>query len=210
MEVNVAICCQVQLYAEGMRKLLEEDDEIKVVCVTVGQDDVDCLLSSNPDIIVTDLGNCKKVISMLPDGERKNVLLIDDNERHFDGSDLKLMITDGLGGLLPTDSNGKIFRKAVKKLSEGQLWIDHQTLKEVFSAKRENVPEVQLTKKEKQILECICSGLTNKEIAKKLFISEQTVKSHCNHLFKKFGVSSRLKLAISAPKYISSSSRNVH
>jgi len=202
MEVNVAICCQVHLYAEGMRKLLEEDAEINVVCVSDG---VECVVNLNPDIIVTDMGNCKKVINSLPDGEKKNVLLIDDKERHFDGSDLKLMITDGLGGLLPMDSDGQIFRKAVKKLSEGQLWIDHQTLKEVFSVKKEVEHDVQLTKKEAQILECICNGLTNKEIAKKMYISEQTVKSHCNHLFKKFGVSSRLKLAVHAPKYFSRS-----
>ena len=203
MEVNVAICCQVQLYAEGMRKLLEEDEEIHVVCVTGGESGFECVIDTNPDIIITDLGNCKKVIGMLPDGEKKNVLLIDDIEGHFDGNDLKHMITDGLGGLLPTDSDGAIFRKAVKKLSEGQLWIDHQTLKEVFSTKREVKDNVQLTKKEKQILECICNGMTNKEIAKKMFISEQTVKSHCNHLFKKFGVSNRLKLAVRAPKYLS-------
>lgn len=209
MEVNVAICCQVQLYAEGMRKLLEEDEEIHVVCVAVGKNGLECVSDTNPDIIVTDLDNCKKVIGMLPDGEKKNVLLIDDKKGHFNGSDLNLMITDGLGGLLPTDSDGAIFRKAVKKLSEGQLWIDHKTLKDVFSAKREVSHDVQLTKKEKQILDCICKGLTNKEIARKLFISEQTVKSHCNHLFKKFGVSSRLKLAVQAPKYLSEN-KNIH
>ena len=118
MGVNVAICCQVQLYAEGMRKLLEEDGEINVVGVSAGNGGLEGLLGMNPDIIVTDTGNCKKVISLLPSGERKNVLLIGDKGIHFDGSDLKLMITDGLGGLLPRESDGKVFRKAVKKLNE--------------------------------------------------------------------------------------------
>lgn len=203
MEVNVAICCQVQLYAEGMSKLLEEDDEIHVLGISSGNGDIERLINRDPDIIVTDPGNCTKVISLLPTGERKNVLLITDKIMHFDGTDLKLMITDGLGGLLPRNSDGNMFRKAVKKLNQGELWIDHQTLKEVFSKKAEERSEIHLTKKETEILECICKGLTNKEIAKKLFVSEQTVKSHCNHLFKKFGVSSRLKLAVCAPKYLS-------
>lgn len=202
MEVNVAICCQVQLYAEGMCKLLEEDDEIHVVGISVGNGGVERLLDMDPDIIVTDTGNCKKVISLLTNGESKNVLMIGDKGKFFDSSDLKLMITDGLRGLLPKESDGNVLRKAVKKLNEGEIWIDNQTLKEVLSGKVEEKSNVHLTKKEAQILESICDGLTNKEIAKKMFISEQTVKSHCNHLFKKFGVSSRLKLAVRAPKYV--------
>lgn len=202
MEVNVAICCQVHLYAEGICKLLEEDGEINVLGVSSDKSGIEDLIDMHPDIIVADLVNCKKVIDLLPDGERKCVLLLNDEEISLDGSDLKLMITEGLGGLLPRDSDSRVFIKAIKKLNEGELWIDRQTLKEVFSSKHVR-QKVQLTKKEAEILECICDGLTNKEIANKLFICEQTVKSHCNHLFKKFGVTSRLKLAVSAPSHLS-------
>ncbi len=202
MEVNVAICCQVHLYAEGICKLLEDDGEINVLGVSSDKSGIEDLIDMHPDIIVADLVNCKKVIDLLPDGERKCVLLLNDEEISLDGGDLKLMITEGLGGLLPRDSDSRVFIKAIKKLNEGELWIDRQTLKEVFSSKHVR-QKVQLTKKEVEILECICDGLTNKEIANKLFICEQTVKSHCNHLFKKFGVTSRLKLAVSAPSHLS-------
>lgn len=202
MGVNVAICCQVHLFAEGICKLLEQDDEINVLGVSSNKSGIEDLIDMHPDIIVADLVNCKKVIELLPDDERKCVLLLDDEEISLDGGDLKLMITEGLGGLLPKDSDSRVFIKAIKKLKEGELWIDRQTLKEVFSSKHVR-QKVQLTKKEIEILECICDGLTNKEIASKLFICEQTVKSHCNHLFKKFGVTSRLKLAVSAPSQLS-------
>jgi len=205
MEVNVAICCQVHLYAEGICKLLEDDDEINVLGISEDNGSLEALIGMHPDIIVTDLINCKKVIDLLPGSERKCVLLINDKEVNLDGSDLRLMIDEGLGGLLPSESDSGMFRKAIKKLNEGELWIDRQTLNEVFSSKK--VPhKVQLTKKEKEILECIRKGLTNKEIADKLYICEQTVKSHCNHLFKKFGVKSRLKLAVSAPDQLSEKS----
>jgi DNA-binding NarL/FixJ family response regulator len=202
MEVNVAICCQIHLYAEGICKLLEEDDEINVLGVAANNGDIEDLIDMHPDIIVADLVNCKKVIELLPSTERKCVLLLNDKEISLDGGDLRLMITEGLGGLLPKESGSRLFRKAIKKLNEGELWIDRQTLKEVFSSKKVS-QKVQLTKKEIEILECICDGLTNKEIAGKLYICEQTVKSHCNHLFKKFGVTSRLKLAVSAPGHLS-------
>ena len=53
------------------------------------------------------------------------------------------------------ESDSRLFRKAIKKLHEGELWIDRQTLKEVFSSKQVS-QKVQLTKKEIEILDCIC------------------------------------------------------
>jgi DNA-binding NarL/FixJ family response regulator len=203
MEVNVAICCQVQLYAEGIRKLLEEDAQINVLGISVENGDVENLINKNPDIIITDTKNCTKILNLHTTAERKNVLLISDKEEDFEGRDLKLMIIEGLGGLLTIDTDAEMLIKAVKKLNEGELWIDHQTLKKVLNKKIEEQSDVHITRKETEVLECICKGLTNKEIARKLHVSEQTVKSHCNHLFKKFGVSNRLKLAMHAPKHFS-------
>jgi len=54
---------------------------------------------------------------------------------------------------------------------------------------------VKLTEAEKQIVFLICEGFRNKEIGKKLEISEKTVKSHCNRIYKKVGVTDRLQLA---------------
>lgn len=202
MEIKVAICCLVQVYAEGICKLLEEDDEINVLGVSEKNGDIESLIGMRPDIILTDLKNCKKVIELLPGTERKCVLLINDKGVSLDGGDLRSMIAEGLGGIITRDSDSILLRKAIRKLHEGELWVDRQTMKEVFSSKKVS-QKVQLTKKEIEILECICDGLTNKEIANKLFVCEQTVKSHCNHLFKKFGVTSRLKLAVSAPSFLS-------
>jgi DNA-binding NarL/FixJ family response regulator len=56
--------------------------------------------------------------------------------------------------------------------------------------------KIDLTRKEKEIVSLICHGYRNKEIAQKLAITEQTVKSHCNRIFKKVGVSDRLQLAL--------------
>jgi DNA-binding NarL/FixJ family response regulator len=55
---------------------------------------------------------------------------------------------------------------------------------------------IDLTGKEEEITSLICKGFRNKEIAQKLNISEQTVKSHCNRIYKKVGVSDRVQLAL--------------
>lgn len=200
MTVNVVICCQIYLYAEGLRRILEEDEEIRVLGIATGESEIRKLLDYEPDVVVTDMANCRKTLQALSSGKDKKVLLINDR-MDLSSENLKAMISDGLGGILSWNADGKLLQKATRKLLDGELWIDRQTMREVFSRSDEPLSDLHLTKKELQILNFICSGLSNKEIARKLFISEQTVKSHCNHLFKKFGVTSRLKLALCAPKY---------
>ena len=95
------------------------------------------------------------------------------------------MITNGLGGILAPDAESELLQKAIKKLHEGELWLDRHTMHDVLSRQETRKREINLTKKEIEILNHVCSGMTNKEIAQALYISEQTVKSHCNHLFKK-------------------------
>lgn len=208
MTLNILICCRTHLYAEGIRKLLEDDDELSVLGMAHNDEDVRNLMQYDPDVVVTDLPCCKKVLNTLPDTKEKKVLMISE-VTDISAEQIKSMIADGLGGILAMDADSKVLQKAVRKLHEGELWLDRHTMHEVLSRREDEKTDIHLTKKETEILNYICSGLSNKEIAKKLFISEQTVKSHCNHLFKKFGVRSRLKLAISAPEcYLDSQKSN--
>ena len=199
MTLKVAILCRVHLYAEGLRKLFEDDNELLVIGMAHDDEEIINLIQYDPDVVIADLPSCKKALSLLPNNKNKKVLLISDASE-VNSSHIKSMIADGLGGILTNDSDGQSLRKAAKKLHDGELWFDRHTIREVLSRQEEKKTDIHLTKKETEILNHICTGLTNKEIARKLFISEQTVKSHCNHLFKKFGVSSRLKLAVSAPE----------
>lgn len=71
--------------------------------------------------------------------------------------------------------------------------LDHpapsrEALIEAFST------EFHLTKREKEVLACVCQGLNNPEIAEALFISDNTVKRHMNHIFQKTEVRSRYEL----------------
>lgn len=203
MEVKVIVCCQTQLCAEGVWCLLEQDDDIQVLGTANTEEKISSLMKYDPDVIVTDFACCNVILKKLSPRNDKKVLLINDGS-DYNNENIKVMISDGLGGILPIEAGAKLLQKAIKKLNEGELWIDRHTIREVLSRRETRQSQINLTKKEKEILNYVCIGLSNKEIAEKLFISEQTVKSHCNHLFKKFGVSSRLKLALQAmPKYFS-------
>jgi len=199
MTLRIAICCRVHLFAEGIRKLLEEDKELLVLGMAHTDDEVKNLIQYEPDVIIADLQSCRTVLSALPVTRNKKVLLACESD-DISAEQIKDLIDAGLGGILANDADASSLQKAARKLHDGELWFDRHTMYEVLSQRHEKKPEINLTKKEEEILKHICRGLTNKEIARRLFISEQTVKSHCNHLFKKFGVSSRLKLAVNAPQ----------
>jgi len=199
MTLRIAICCRVHLFAEGVRKLLEEDDELLILGMAHNDEEIKNIIQYEPDVVIADSLSCRAALSCLPVTKNKKVLLVCESDE-VSSEQIKGLIDDGLGGILANDADAGSLKKAARKLHDGELWFDRQTMHDVLSQKHEKKSDINLTKKEEEILKHICNGLTNKEIARRLFISEQTVKSHCNHLFKKFGVSSRLKLAVNAPQ----------
>lgn len=199
MQLKIVICLRVHLYAAGLRRLLEDDSELHVVGMAHTAKEIEKVLQGKPDVIITDLPSCRIVLNLQPVSRNKKVLLVNESSG-INAKLVKGMIDNGLGGILSSNSDSHLLQKAAHKLHAGEIWLDRQTTHEVLNIHEVKKTDVHLTKKETVILDYICSGLSNKEIARKLVISEQTVKSHCNHLFKKFGVKSRLKLAIRAPQ----------
>lgn len=195
MTVRVLICNRIRLYAEGLRRLFEENEKMMVTGVLGGERDFEGMEGSDADVVIADSANFPLLA-----GRGKRILLIrDDSDRHLlpPFGDLKEMVAQGLVGILDAATDLALLRKAVEKVHEGELWLDHRIIRNSLQTP-ENCNRTRLSRREAEIMHFICEGLSNKQIAARLFISEQTVKSHCNHLFKKFGVSSRLQLALSA------------
>jgi DNA-binding NarL/FixJ family response regulator len=198
------------LFAEGLARLLNDPAEYHILGIACEDDDMKALLKKNGiDIIVTDHPECCSLLEFIPGKGHPKILLLSDNDRNpmlYD--DLKEMISKGLAGIMPKMGNVNLLKKAIWKLQSGEFWIDHKTIGSILTTFNQEQKKIGLTKKEKEILKYVCSGESNKSIAEKLCISEQTVKSHCNHLFKKFGVPNRMKLAIIATKFTSFSNNN--
>ena len=80
-------------------------------------------------------------------------------------------------------------------MNEGEIRLDSHGLAAVMQAVVESRDAVDvLSVRQRVIVWLLCQGLSNREIANRLFICEQTVKSHLHHIFKKVGVSNRLQL----------------
>jgi DNA-binding NarL/FixJ family response regulator len=100
--------------------------------------------------------------------------------------------------------------KSIRKVHAGEIWLDSHTTAAVmrqFATPGDMSPAPQggkgrerspLSQREREIVTLVAQGYKNKEMAEKMFISEQTVKNHLHNIFDKLGVSDRLELALYA------------
>jgi DNA-binding NarL/FixJ family response regulator len=209
MPIRLAICCSNRLYAEGLKTLLEDESGIEItgICNGSSMTGLEEVLQYKPDVILADFSNDFNIFLNLPDINSKDtklrILLIGDRTmRLVADKHLKELIAKGVVGILPPSADSDLLKKALKAVSLGEVWLDRATLMKILVSMKQQEKNVALGRREREIMVHICQGFRNKEIAQKLNISEQTVKSHCNRLYKKLGVSDRLQLALYSYKLL--------
>jgi DNA-binding NarL/FixJ family response regulator len=205
MGLRVAIGCNNYLFGEGLKALLEDERDINVIGIFNGgagaTPGVDEILKLNPDIILADYCSDFNIFLSIPPNFLKTnslkIILIGDRTlRLIADRQLKELVLKGVVGILPPSADSELLKKALRAVFSGELWLDRATLMKLLASMRHHERSAGLAKREKEIVFHICQGYRNKEIADKLHISEQTVKSHCNRIYKKLGVSDRLQLAL--------------
>ena len=197
MPIRVAIGCYNYLFGEGIKKLLEDEREIDVIGIFNEGADFKEILKIEPDVALVDFYIFRELPEDFASETRVKILIIG-NKTVYAVSDRRIadLVSKGVAGILPPGADSYLLKKATKAISSGELWLDRKTMKNILSYESFSKREIKLTGAEKEIVSLICQGYRNKEIAQKLNISEQTVKSHCNRIYKKVGVSDRLQLAI--------------
>ncbi|MBE0425566.1 MAG: response regulator transcription factor [Nitrospirae bacterium] len=197
MAIRIAIGCHSYLLGEGLKKLFNKEDGIDIICIFDEGIDIEEIIKMNPDLILSDF----EIFRAFPEDstidKKLKILLLGDNSWLSDVErQIPEFIVRGVFGIIPADADSEILKKAIKVVYSGELWLDRKMIKKIITKMGTSEKRIGLTKKEKEIILLICHGYRNKEIAQKLDISEQTVKSHCNRIFKKVGVSDRLQLAL--------------
>lgn len=197
MPIRVAIGCYSYLFGEGLKRLLEDEREIDVVGIFNEGTDFKEIIKIKPDVALLDFNIFRDLPEDFANNTQVKILLIG-NKTLYSVSDRRIadLVSKGVAGILPPGADSYLLKKATKAISSGELWLDRKTMRNILSYESFSKREVKLTKAEKEIVSLICQGYRNKEIAQKLHVSEQTVKSHCNRIYKKVGVSDRLQLAI--------------
>jgi DNA-binding NarL/FixJ family response regulator len=115
----------------------------------------------------------------------------------------------GCSGIVLKQTAAELIVKSIRKVHAGEIWLDSHTTAAVmrqFASPSDLVPQGSarprdrspLSQREREIVALVAQGYKNKEMAEKMFISEQTVKNHLHNIFDKLGVSDRLELALYA------------
>ena len=115
----------------------------------------------------------------------------------------------GIRGIVPKDSPVELIFKSIRKVSDGELWVDRETMGDIMEAlamPRDPQTEAprrssSVTHREREVLTLVVQGQTNKRIAKRLRMAEDTVKHHLTSIFGKTGTANRLELALFAMRH---------
>lgn len=201
------------LVSKGMEMILENDSEFQIIGSVADIESAYAKVSEEkPDIVLLDLdlGRTSGLdhIKGLRDAGAAQILVVTAStnpEAH------RRAVENGASGTLIKQEAGSTLIKAIKKVHEGEFWIDRfltaQVLNETFGRDKESAEARKarrqiesLTSREREIVALIGQGLTNKEAAAKLKLSEKTVRNSLTVIFSKLGVSTRLELAIRASK----------
>jgi DNA-binding NarL/FixJ family response regulator len=196
MKIRIVIGCHSYLLGEGIRKLLKNDEGVEIIGIFDEGADIEEILKLEPDLVLVD----HKIFRTFPEASLNNrvkFLLIGDSSWTPE-SERKIpdLILKGVYGILSSDADSVILKEAIRVAHSGELWLDRKIIKNILCRINHEEKSIDLTKREREIVSLICLGYRNKEIAQKLDISEQTVKSHCNRIYKKVGVTDRLQLAL--------------
>ena len=120
----------------------------------------------------------------------------------------KFAMKNNIQGIFYKDDPPGVIRKGISAILNGDLWYSRKILvKNILEPTRSmnslnHVTSVNLTMREREILSLIASGLTNKDIADKLFISTHTVKTHIYNIYKKINVNNRFQAILWGTQYL--------
>ena len=195
--VRVLVVDDQELFRRGLIMLLGSDSDIEVVGEAAdGITATDLALKTAPDVILLDVRMprrtgveaCRAIKEAVP-AAKIIMLTVSDEE-----ADLYESVKNGASGYLLKDSSIEEVAQAVRVVNEGQSLISpSMAVKLIDEFKQMSKPEREL-----EVLRLVAKGLNNREVAKELFISENTVKNHVRNILEKLQLHSRMEAVMYA------------
>ena len=203
-EITLAVLTPSAILVEGMQKILESESDIHIVARVSNLSELKPFLNSGiPDVLIVDtvtpdLDVNELIMSVKEKDVQTQVLLLlhsPDHQLVVDSLNL------GVKGFITKKSKSKRLVQAIRILRSGEIFGDVKIMKGIIAefVIRQNGMDLiyndKLTKKENEIAKLAREGCSNKIIAKELFITDKTVKTHLNRIYRKLGITSRYELA---------------
>ncbi|HHV06273.1 MAG TPA: response regulator transcription factor [Anaerolineaceae bacterium] len=205
--IKIIIADDQEIVCEGLKKILQSDPEIKVIGIANnGQQALDLVHHQTPDLVLMDLQmpimNGVQAIRQLrkthPDLPVIVLTTYMDDKWLFDA------IRAGATGYLLKDSPRQELIDAIKGTLSGNVYLDPSVARKVLDSVAaspepiESDEDFDLSERERDILQLLVEGLSNAEIAHRLYLSEGTVRNYLSSLFVKLDVSDRTQAVVVA------------
>lgn len=194
-QINIAILDDHQIIIDGLKLLLESDSNINVVFeatsgsiflrkLTEIDRIVDIVLL---DLMMPEISGFEMALMLKKDYPEIKIIVLSMN---IDGKSItELKAKAGIKGFLSKSVDKTELMLAIMTVNSGEEYFSQEAEREMDNYEKisKELEQITLTKREIEIIRLIDKGLINKEIAKKLFISEQTVTTHRKSILRKTG-----------------------
>jgi DNA-binding NarL/FixJ family response regulator len=209
--IRVVLADDHPIVRDGLRKLLMLEDDIQIVGeASDGREVLQVVQDTEPDVVILDLrmpnlDGLSALQALQQFNKRARIIILTASE---DKNEFVQAMKLGCSGIVLKQTAPELIVKSIRKVHAGEIWLDSHTTAAVMrqfaspgdvlggtGKTRERSP---LSTREREIVGLVAQGYKNKEMAEKMFISEQTVKNHLHNIFDKLGVSDRLELALYA------------
>ena len=207
--VRIVIADDHTIFRDGLRRLLESEPELEVVGEAAdGAEAVSQTQQLAPDVLLLDLAMPRvpgmetlRELSTNGLGQHTKIIVL---TAAVERIQIVQALQLGARGVVMKEAATQLLMKAIRTVMLGEYWIGREAVGDIVEFMRMTASGEKptrnygLTKREMDILTTIVAGLSNKEIARKFALSEDTVKHHLTNIFDKVGVASRLELALFA------------
>jgi DNA-binding NarL/FixJ family response regulator len=200
MKIKTIIVDDHRILRDGIKALLREMKNIELVGeASNGLELLPLLDSCCPDLILMDINMpgmngidaTREAFKICP-SVKIIVLSMHDDINSYDA-----MVQLGVSGFLLKESNYNELERAIESVFTGRPYFSQELLLGILNTKKQTA-SIQLSQREKDVLELICKGLSTSEIAAKLFLSVSTIEKHRAELLVKTDSSNSTALAVFA------------
>ena len=214
--IRVLILDDQNLFRDGISRILSTQPGIEIAaCADNPVAGADAIRKMRPDVALIGWAasspNSNKIFAAIQDArlQTRVIMLVDEELKE----DFLEAVRQGCCGIVPRQTSTEMLVKSIRKVHAGEFWLDRTTTAEVIRRLAKKSPGGgpnagarmglreqggALSVREREIVTLVAQGFKNKEMAERMFISEQTVKNHLHNIFDKLGVSDRLELALYA------------
>jgi two-component system, NarL family, nitrate/nitrite response regulator NarL len=206
--VRILLACESSLFCEGMAALLQREKDFAIVGRIERGSRVMAALDLRPDVVILDPllfepGALLRVVHEVKIKAPRTRILLIFSEQQMSDTTLMQYIMQGVDGYIKRAEKLKHVIEAIQTVHAGSIWAERKLLQQLVRYSPLLAPDLDsklsklenpLTKREREIVTFLFHGLSNRSISCTLNISEKTVKSHLQNIFKKMKVSSRTQV----------------